>query len=153
MPILRPHVQDRTKPGRVADTAAIGMQRVGGEAVFPMFVQVEVGGIQNWHLAGQKLRHHGIGAEVVIGIGHIAVGRQDETELGGCSSLGWSHHEGDVVLGLRRIVSAYAQARGINAALQVLRHVKLEADVPSRVVDVVVMEMDRSVFIGLVIAF
>ena len=112
-----------------------------------MLVEVEVGGLHQRHLAGEQLRHHGVGRQIVVGIGQVAVGRDDDRDPRRGPVLGRAHHEGDVVLGRRRFLAADPEPGGVEAALQPLRRGERKIRVPAGIVDVVVVEVDGAVFL------
>src|SRR5262245_13754196 len=73
----------------------------------------------------------------------VAVGRNEERDAGGCRALFRAYEERHVVLG-----RVSAEARRIDAALQVVGQLELETDLPLRIFEVVVVEVDGAVLPG-----
>ena len=77
-----------------------------------------------------------------VGIGHVARGRHDKYRLGPCGAGTRANHEGYVFLVLAR-----DDMRRVEAAFETLGNRQREVDIPTGVVNVVVMKMNRAILI------
>ena len=140
---LRAEVQDRAEPRGVADAAAVDVTVVERGTVFPVLAALHVLLVQHHEPAGKNLRRTHVGGHVGVGVGHVARGGQQEADLRGRRAARRTHGKGDVFL----TATLAPEPRGIDAALQPLRAGEGEIDLPARVVDVVLVEVDRAVLL------
>ena len=137
---LRPHVENRAQPRRVADAAAVRMGIVERGAVFAVLVEEELVRVECRELAGEQLAEGAVEGQMLVRIGHVLDRRQQEGDA--CrAARRRQHHEGHVLLGALR-----PEPRGVDPARHPRRHGPFEIDVPAGVVEVVVVEVDGAVF-------
>ena len=115
---------------------------VGREAELGSFEEQEITLVEDRQPAVDRLAQ---GVEVErddVGIGEVSGGGGEEGDVGGGGAPCSAHVEGEVALGLAR-----AQAGRIHPAREAVRHFEFEIALPATVVDVVVVEVDRSVVV------
>jgi hypothetical protein len=147
------HVEDRPQARGVADAAAVGVQVVKRGAVLDVLMPEQIRGLKYQKAADDHLRRFGVQMLLMIGVRYVGRRRREEgklrSTLAPCRAARRTDKERDVVLAgavLRLAIRPLDhQVGGIDSALHVRGHGEGKVASPSRIVEVVVVEMDRAV--------
>ena len=131
-----PHVEDRPETSGVADAGAVPVAVVAGEAVFPPLPQRQVPFVDDRHLTAQHLRHAGVEADALVGVGQVAAGGHQHRD--GRRGLLRPQEEDHVLLRITR-----SESRGVDAALHV-RHLHGNRGRPAAVGERILVELDAA---------
>ncbi len=140
--VLRPHVQHRPQPRRVADAAPVGMDVV--EAAEPVLDHVHVlrlrRVVRRGPEVGEDLLVDRVREHVLVRVREVAEGRQEERDPRRRAAARRPDDERDEVLAALDL-----EVRGVDPAREVVGDGQPEVHLPARVVEVVVVEVDRPV--------
>ena len=132
--VVWPHVEDRSLGRAVHDPGPIAMEVVNGQAqVAPAQHAVVIVGRQQLHALWERdVRGLGLIVHVLVAVGEVGEGREDEGDLGFRADLGGSHEKSDVVtdVGGGRI----PDFEGVGTRAEVGRQRDFEVRRPGRVV-------------------
>src|SRR5271167_654783 len=118
------------------------MGLVEGVAVFAMSVEEHVLGRQSRKMAGGEFGQVAVIAHMLVGIGHVARRRNQEQRIAAGGAAFGPDEERDALHLL-----AVGKPGGVDAALQVLRNLENEIGLPAGVIEIVVVEMDRTIML------
>ncbi len=144
---LGAQVEHRLQAGDRAAIAAVGVRIVGRGAE----LRTEAGreGIlaREHHrmVARQIPLDEVLHMKALVGVGHVGEGGEQEEDIRARCAGPRPHEERDVVLFVLRA----PEPRSVDAARQVAGHLVHEVCLPARIVDIVVMEVDRRVMLGI----
>ncbi len=129
-------------PRRVEHARAVGVHLVVRPAEVVVPLQLEVVARHHRRVAHQQLGAGHVELQPVVGVRQVGAGRQQHRHVVAPAVTPGPDDERHVALGL-----ALPQPDGVDAALEVARQVDAERLGPLRVVQVVVVEVDRAVLV------